>query len=120
MDKCEKKCPVDLDSRVVAVERQMKNFDFIGPVEMAQFITDKERILNHQAEMKADIKDIKNSITGLYNVISKERIDNMEKLNELEKDLVSVKTKIAVFTSLGSGVGVIIGWVLSNLNLTKG
>lgn len=110
---------IDVASRVISLERRIAGLDFLSPVELAQFMTDKDRILNHQKEMKIDIKEIKTSITQLSDMISKERFDNMQKLNELEKDLVGVKTRIAVYTSVGSGLGAIIGWIIGTFPLGK-
>lgn len=109
----------DVIDRVVSLERRIAGLDFLSPIELAQFMTDKDRILNHQKEMKIDIKEIKTSITQLSEMITKERYDNMQKLNELEKDLVGVKTRIAVYTSVGSGLGAVVGWFIGTFQPWK-
>lgn len=109
----------NLFERLLNVEKRVAGLDFLSPIELAQFMTDKDRILNHQQEMKIDIKEIKSSIAGLFEMISKERYDNMQKLNELEKDLVGVKTRIAVYTSVGSSLGAFIGWVMGTFQPWK-
>lgn len=108
-----------IEGRVTSLERRIVGLDFLSPVELAQFMTDKDRILNHQKEMKIDIKEIKTSITQLSDMITKERYDNMQKLNELEKDLVGVKTKIAVYTSVGSALGAMAGWFIGTFQPWK-
>lgn len=87
--------------------------------EMLEIKLMQKQILNHHQEFKTNFKEVNKKFDD-FNKKVDELKDNLgTRITDIEKDLVSVKTKIAIFTALGSGVGVFVGWLLSAIKFLK-
>lgn len=122
-----------LEDRILKLENKMDYYsDQLDPYELIQVKTDKDRILNHQAEMKSDIKDIlkafhmgdlknSNKFNEIESLILKSSIDQEKRNADLEKKmelrLAKIESKMSHWsnnwTSVATIISILIGWALT-------
>lgn len=95
-----------------------KNSDtMIG--EMIEIKLMQQRILSHHEDFKNNFKEVGKKFDAVNDKVDDLKDSLGSRIHDIEKDLVGVKTKIAIFTAMGSGVGVFVGWLLSAVKFLK-